>query len=315
MNGEAPVWLGFENAFRPTAARRSGVVAFERRRNDVHIRRLPNPYLNPDGSGSFLLESTHYDLDPQYSPDGRQIAFISGRSGSHELWVASADGSEPRQLTSFGQPGPAWIPGVQHPRWSGDGSRILFTARHDGDFDLFVIGLDGEPARALTGGPADDLTPIWAKDEQWVYFVSNRGTSWRLWRVRPEGGEAEVLPPEGLIPGIQHGPDRFLVLTTRRGLLSFDLESLAVESIPSQINRRQWISRTEGIYHFLGCDLALTDPVTGATQVKEFEGFMTPAASITVVASGLSMSPDGAWLIYSAVERSESDIVLVEGPF
>lgn len=48
--------------------------------------------LLPDGSGN---------IDPAWSPDGSQIAFVSIRSGNSELWVANADGTQVRQLTSF----------------------------------------------------------------------------------------------------------------------------------------------------------------------------------------------------------------------
>ena len=49
-----------------------------------------------------LIASTRGELSPSYSSDGKRIAFESNRSGNEEIWTSSADGSQPLQLTSFG---------------------------------------------------------------------------------------------------------------------------------------------------------------------------------------------------------------------
>src|SRR5205823_1490863 len=73
--------------------------------------------------------STRNDADPQFSPDGRKIVFISDRSGSAEIWVCNRDGSHALQVTSVG--GPA----TGTPRWSPDGEHIVFDSRPDGNWD------------------------------------------------------------------------------------------------------------------------------------------------------------------------------------
>ena len=49
-----------------------------------------------------LITSQREDDSPQYSPDGKKIAFASNRSGSMEIWVCASDGSKPLQLTHTG---------------------------------------------------------------------------------------------------------------------------------------------------------------------------------------------------------------------
>ncbi len=60
--------------------------------------------------------------DPTWSPDGGRIAFVSEESGSKDIWVISADGSNARNLT------PNSKRAEGHPSWSPDGSRIVFCS-------------------------------------------------------------------------------------------------------------------------------------------------------------------------------------------
>ncbi len=64
-----------------------------------------------------LIVSSREQIAPNISPDGSKIAFASNRSGSFEVWVCDADGSNAVQLTSYG------IHGTGMPRWSPDGKR------------------------------------------------------------------------------------------------------------------------------------------------------------------------------------------------
>jgi TolB protein len=58
-----------------------------------------------------LKDGIQGNFDPTWSPDGKQIAFVSIRSGAPELWMVNVDGSNLRQLTSAGQT-------VRFPFWS-----------------------------------------------------------------------------------------------------------------------------------------------------------------------------------------------------
>ena len=78
--------------------------------------------------------------DPHFSPDGRRIAFASGRSGEFAIWVAAADGSDPRQLTSH-----QWI-WQGSPNWSPNGQTIAFDA-HDPDGHVHIWTIPAKAAR------------------------------------------------------------------------------------------------------------------------------------------------------------------------
>jgi serine/threonine protein kinase len=67
-----------------------------------------------------LTDDEAFDRYPRWSPDGKKIAFISDRGGSHEIWTINADGSNPKQVTFTNSKGATF------PHWSADGTQILY---------------------------------------------------------------------------------------------------------------------------------------------------------------------------------------------
>jgi TolB protein len=134
-----------------------------------------DPYMeifeaNPDGSGlKNLTNSKGYDAEGSYSPDGKQIVFCSNRTGSLELFIMDADGSNVRQLTRA----PNCYNGG--PFFSPDGKRVIFRSdRKEKDrLQLYVINADGTGERALT---ANDKwvywAPYWYKDGRHIIYTA-----------------------------------------------------------------------------------------------------------------------------------------------
>jgi TolB protein len=105
--------------------------------------------VRPDGTGLRRLTRTSGgigvlgdDTMPDWSPDGRRIAFASNRHGRSELYLMNADGSDKQRLT--------WTSAVGEllPRWSADGARLIFGT----GTRLFVMSLDGGRQRSLGRG-------------------------------------------------------------------------------------------------------------------------------------------------------------------
>jgi TolB protein len=92
---------------------------------------------------------------PVYSPDGKQIAFMSGRDGNPEIYVMNADGSNIRRLTNH----PA---GESSPTWSPTGSQIAFTSDRTGNAQIYVMSADGSNLRRLTVAESEADRPTWS---------------------------------------------------------------------------------------------------------------------------------------------------------
>lgn len=111
--------------------------------------------------------------DPQISPDGKLVVYVvtvvdlPGNKTSSTLWLASTDRSTPsRQLTTTTKKD-------RHPRWSPDGTRILFESSRSGSNQLWVIDLSGGEAQQVTTISTGAGTGIWSPDGKRLAFVSS----------------------------------------------------------------------------------------------------------------------------------------------
>jgi Tol biopolymer transport system component len=80
--------------------------------------------------------------------------------------MADRDGQHVVQLASFD------LGSAGSPRWSPDGSSIVFDGRVEGNADVYVISSDGGKPRRLTTEPSEDIVPNFSRDGQSIYFCS-----------------------------------------------------------------------------------------------------------------------------------------------
>jgi Tol biopolymer transport system component/DNA-binding winged helix-turn-helix (wHTH) protein len=168
-------------AWDPAVSRHGYRLAYERLLRSLSIWQLD--LTNSAEKHPYLLVSSTSDTDqgpgPQFSPDGKKLAYMSDRNGTMEIWIANRDGSDAFQLTAVG--------GAGTPRWSPDSQAVAFDVGTTTGMKIVTMNLHG-------GGPqvlADGVCPSWSRDGKWVYFASTRNGQRQVWKI-PAGGGASV---------------------------------------------------------------------------------------------------------------------------
>jgi tricorn protease len=138
----------------------------------------------PLKSSGVNTNDTRMLSQPAISAD--HIAFIY----AEDLWVANADGTQPRRLTVD--------EGIEsNPYFSSDGKLIAFNAQYDGNTDVYIIPVEGGVPKRLTWHPGQDIVRGFTPDGQNVLFASQQTTFtnrfFELFTVRINGGYPEKL--------------------------------------------------------------------------------------------------------------------------
>jgi Tol biopolymer transport system component len=137
------------------------------------------------GQARLVLSGPAFDANPVFSPDGRQFAFISDRSGANNLWIANADGSNPQQI-SQDEGAVMWT----GPSWSPDGQYLYASRMVHATlaFEVFMFNKDGgvgtQVTKAKPSGTEDFdnrrnvLGAVLSPEGRYMYFSSKAGTTW-----------------------------------------------------------------------------------------------------------------------------------------
>ena len=183
------------------------------------------------GRETLLIPDEHINAHPAWLPDGRGVVFLSERSGFANLWLFDIGSREARQLTSgpgkhehpsvlrngsilyndFDNPANLFSieldSGAQEqitfnsrfnyaPKWSSDGTKLVFTSDRTGDHELWLLDLASSSERRLTDDPAADWIADWSPDGRELVFVSNRDGAAHLWVLDVESGAPRLLSRE-----------------------------------------------------------------------------------------------------------------------
>lgn len=150
-------------------------------------RRYALEIADADGHGpKTVLESGRPIMSPTWSPDGRQLAYVSFEGGSSGIWIQDLGSGDRYRLTDF--------PGINGaPAWSPDGERIALTLSGGGAPNIYVIDLQTRDMKQVTRGGAIDTEAAWMPDGEALLFTSNRSGQAQVYMQRLDDRNARRL--------------------------------------------------------------------------------------------------------------------------
>ena len=299
-----------EMALNPSISRKGNQLAYLHivQSDDIWRINLTN-LSHSQGPPVRLFSSRGFIRRPNFSPDGRKIAFESDRLGYSDIWYCDTDGSNCVQASSLhGVSGTA--------RWSPDGRYLAFESQSKQYYDVYTVEVPGGQPRVVPTLPGTaDGAPNWSRDGQWIYFYSaHESGSLQLWKVPFKGGSPVKVTTNGGVYAIESEDGRFLYYAKYRqpGVWRMPLnggeETLVLNQPSTWFN---WCLVRTGIY-FLNRDVKPNGEI-------EFFNFATrkttPVLSLQKTApvfGGLAVSPDGRSLLYVQNEFDDSNIMLMK---
>jgi len=309
-SGGSPERLLFaQDAYSPSFSRSGSRLAYARRFETINIWRIDLAQSPPHPRK--LIASSRIQENPQLSPDGSKIAFESTRSGTREIWIAGSSGEDPVRLTSFG----SHLTGT--PRWSADGRRILFDSRLRGQSDLYVADAVQRMPHRLSVSVPDDSVGSWSQDGRSIYFRSASSGSPQIWKVSSEGGTATQVTRRGGWNGFESADGSSLYYAKQ--FVDAEIwrvptgggEEGPLPGMPPVEYSAWWVPTAAGIYFIAEGPVARVRFYDFTTRaVKEIADL--PGAPAPYV-GGISVSRDGRYVIYSQIDETASDLMLVDG--
>jgi Tol biopolymer transport system component len=177
----------------------------------------------PEGCGPNAINVSRHPADdwtPAWSPDSSQLAYSSIRAGNWEIFIldmSCLDDPEscPDKLTQLTTDGNGNI----LPVWSPDGSRIAFSSKASGNWDIYTMAPNGADVHQVTTDPANDLSPAWSPDGTRMAFETNRDGNVEVYLTGANGGTDQNISNFPLAN--DHGPfwspdGQFLVFYSNR---------------------------------------------------------------------------------------------------
>ena len=295
------------NALQPTVSPGSDKLAYASLFINLNIRR--RDLLHPDSSAVDPLPSSQTQWDAQYSPDEKRIVFASFRSGMPGVWMSNEDGSNLVQIS-----GPHAESGS--PQWSPDGGRIVFDSLPRDHWEIYVADVAERKPRKLATNISDLIRPSWSRDGKWIYFRSEEPGKEGVYRCPASGGDAVLLSkdidgynPQESFDGktVYFASRQDKSILKRAPLPGQPGAESEVVGLPRLNNCGLWGLSPGGVYFV---------PAEAPRSLRYFDFATKQIRTIfevdTDFGTGLSVSPDGRWILYSQAGDATGDIMLVD---
>ena len=137
-----------------------------------------------------ILKSSEPILSPSWSPDGKQIAYVSFESSRPAIYRQVLATGQREKMTNFRGLNSA-------PSWSPDGKRLAMVLSKDGNPELYVMEVATRKLQRITHHSAIDTEPCWMPDGKSLIFTSDRGGRPQIYRVNLSDGATKRITYTG----------------------------------------------------------------------------------------------------------------------
>jgi Tol biopolymer transport system component len=172
----------------------------------------------------------------------------------------------------------------------------------------------------LTKEPQEDVVPSWSRDGEWVYFSSNRGGSWQIWKVNVASLATKQVTSNGGFAAVESFDGRHIYYAKSRsmpGLWRMPVGGGSEQLVTDRVKAAMW-----GYWALSKSGLYFVDKESGeANYALYFLPTGGVPARVTILDKppiladlGLSATADGRSVLYAQVDQSGSDILLMENP-
>lgn len=292
------------------------------------------------GQATRIMGGLSFESQPAYSPDGKTIAFLTDRTGVENLWIADADGSNPRAVSKDTRTNDR--PQIMvSPAWTPDGDYILVSKSRPpepGTFGLFMYHRDGgtgvrvgpapppQPGPDAQGPPppppTNKMGTVVSPDGRFIYYTQRNGTftynaQFPLWQVyrhdRETGDVSQVTNARGSAMRPTISPDgKWMVYGTRHktetGLRVRNIETGSERWLIYPITRDDQESRasrdTLPRYDFMPDGQSLIVPIGGKIHRVDFA-----SGQSRVIPMSLRVQAEIAPRVYTPVRVEDTDQV------
>ncbi len=244
---------------------------------------------------------------------GGEIAFVSERGGTPQLWIMNLTGENYRQITSLPD-------GACQPDWSPDGQRLVFVSPCKGKKDsypgssMFIVNADGKGLTPLASRPGGDFDPAWSPDGQTIAFTSLRDGKDQIYLYSlADNSVVRLSPPTVYERRPAWSPDgsRLAYETTRSGsstiwLMNADGSNpqAFTQTASGVANAPDWAPDDSVIVFNLGTGL----PPLASRQVGVNTADVFPVNDQVTPVEGARFSADSWWLVFGRKRDGNEDI-------
>jgi TolB protein len=225
------------------------------------------------------LNSPEPIISPSWSPNGKQLAYVSFETRKPVVYVHDVSSGKRRVLANFKGSNSA-------PAWSPDGHTLAVTLSRDGGSQIFLIPASGGEPQRLTQSSSIDTEPTFSPDGSAIYFVSDRGGSPQIYRTPARGGPVQRVTFSGNYNISPHlSPDgRWMTYVARTGgqfkVQLMDLQTEQVTSVtPTVADERPSFAPNSRL-------------IVYATQIQGREALMTTTLDGKITARLAGQSGD-----------------------